>query len=128
MKISPISRFLITWVWGTWIPLLAVGQSAAPAISPAHPENFCQLKGTVYVETVPSFADYRVFVEDIEAFADQCVFRESAGAFAKQPGHWFFTEVKAYADFSVAWVPMKSSADFSVCFTKQPSLAGCQRR
>jgi hypothetical protein len=128
MKISPISRFLFIWIGGVWIPLLAGGQSAAPAFLPTHSEDYCQLKGAVFVETAASFADYRVFVEEVEDFADLRVFRENVGAFAKESGHWYLTQVKSHSDFTVAWVPIKSSADFSVCFTKQPSLAGCQRR
>lgn len=86
----------------------------------------CQLKGAVYVEEVESFATYKVFVEDVEAFADLRVYKENVRAFADKPGRWYLTDNKAFADFSVAFVPVKAFAQFSIFYTEFQSLAGCK--
>lgn len=87
----------------------------------------CQLAGSVFVEPTESFATYRVFVEDVENFADLSVYKENTRGFATRPGHWCFTEVREFADFSVAFVKVKAFADFSICYTEFQSLAGCQQ-
>lgn len=85
----------------------------------------CQLAGSVFIEPTESFATYRVFVEDVENFADLRVYKESTAAFATKPGHWCFTDVRNFADFSVAFVDVKAFADFSIYYTDFQSLAGC---
>jgi Family of unknown function (DUF6150) len=86
----------------------------------------CSLHGIVYVEEVESFAKYKVFVEDAEAFADLRVCKEPVLAFADKPGRWHFTDNRAFADFTVAFVTVKSFANFSIYYTEFQSLAGCR--
>lgn len=86
----------------------------------------CQLQGAVFVEEVEGFATYRVFVEDIENFADLSVYKEPVRGFADKPGRWHFTDTKAFADFSVAFVDVKVRADFSIYYTEFQSLSGCK--
>lgn len=90
-----------------------------------HGEDYCQLKGAVYVEEVESFATYRVYVEDVERFANMRIHKESNHSFADQPGRWYFTDTKAFADFSIAVVQVRAFADFSIYYTDFQSLAGC---
>lgn len=89
--------------------------------------DICSLKGAVYVEEVESFAQYKVFVDDVESFADLVVFKEQAAAFADRPGLWYLTDVRAFADFTVAFTDVKGFADFSIYFTEFKTLAGCRK-
>lgn len=89
------------------------------------PPDICQLYGAVYVEQQAAFADYRVFKEDIESFAKLVVYREEAEDFADRPGFWYFTDVKAFADFTIAYEPNQGLADFTIAFTDFRSAAGC---
>lgn len=111
-----------------FVPLICLSlisaRPAAPVPAPVKVDP-CQLQGLVFVESVESFADYRVYVEDVEAFADLKVFRESVGSFADRPGVWAFTDVKNFADFSIAYTDVQGFADFSVFYTDFKSLAGC---
>lgn len=86
----------------------------------------CGLHGAVYVESVESFATYKVFVDDAEAFADLRVFKEGVRSFADKPGRWYFTDNRAFADFTVAFVPVKGFAHFSIYYTEFQSLSGCR--
>jgi Family of unknown function (DUF6150) len=94
--------------------------------SPVATIDPCSLHGMVYVEPVESFATYKVFVEDAEAFADLRVFKETVQAFADKPGHWYFTDTKAFADFTVSLVSVKAFANFSIYYTEFQTLAGCR--
>lgn len=87
----------------------------------------CNLYGAVFVEQVESFADYKVFKEDDEVFSDLIVFREQAKSFADRNGLWFFTDVKGFADFTIAFTEVRGFADFSVHITEFKSLAGCKK-
>jgi hypothetical protein len=87
----------------------------------------CQLKGAVYIEQVESFADYKVFVEDVEGFADLLVFKEQARGFADRPGLWYITDVRGFADFTVAFTTVKGFANFSIYYTDFKSIAGCRK-
>lgn len=89
------------------------------------PAEVCQLKGAVYIEEVAVFATYRVFVEQVEAFATLRVFEEEAQTFANEPGHWYITDVRGFADFSIYLERSKGLADFSIAFTEYASAAGC---
>jgi hypothetical protein len=95
-------------------------RTAAVGIDP------CQLQGIVFVEDVESFAKYKVFVEDVETFAELRVYKETMRSFADKPGRWYFTDNRAMADFTVAFVPIQSFAHFSIYYTEFQSLAGCR--
>lgn len=98
-----------------------------PALPVSQPTNdFCELYGSVFIEEVAGFADYRVHVEDVEAFADMVVFREDAQAFAADAGHWYVTDVKAFADFTIYIEEVKGFADFSIFYTDFRTTAGCR--
>jgi hypothetical protein len=104
----------------------------APAAVPTPPTSlpgneYCELKGAVFVEEVESFAKYKVFIEDVEAFADLMVYRESSQSFADRAGLWYFTDVRAFADFTVAFTDVKAFANFSIFFTDFKSIAGCRK-
>lgn len=86
----------------------------------------CQLQGAVFVESVEAFATYKVFVEDVESFADLRVYKEGTRGFADKPGRWYFTDNRAFADFTVAFVSVKAFAQFSIYYTEFQSLAGCK--
>lgn len=88
--------------------------------------DLCKLKGTVFIEKVADFADYRVFVEEVEAFADLKVYKEEAETFATEPGYWYFTDVRGFADFSIYIEDVKSFADFSIAYTEYRISAGCR--
>lgn len=90
------------------------------------PPEYCGLQGAVYVEEVAAFAKYRVFVEDIESFADMVVFKEDSEAFANEPGHWYFTDVRGFADFTIYIEDVKGFSDFSIAYTEFRTTVGCQ--
>ena len=87
--------------------------------------NYCELKGSVYIEQIASFADYKIYVEDVESFADFSVYKEENPAFTTEVGAWHFTDVKAYADFSIYFEDVKSFADFSIYYTRFRGDTGC---
>lgn len=108
--------------------LLMAPAAAVPTPPTSLPGNeYCELKGAVFVEEVESFANYKVFVEDVEAFADLMVYRESSQSFADRAGLWYFTDVRAFADFTVAFTDVKAFANFSIFFTDFKSIAGCRK-
>lgn len=90
------------------------------------PPEYCKLMGAVYVENVAAFANYRVFVEEIESFADMVVFKEDSEGFANEPGHWYFTDVRGFADFTIYVEDVKGFADFSIAYTEFRTTVGCQ--
>lgn len=104
------------------LPLIGADQ-APPASQPDN--DYCQLFGTVFIEETPAFADYQVFVEDIETFADLVVYREETEGFADRPGFWYFTDVKAFADFTIGIEQTQAMADFTIAYTDFRSAAGC---
>ncbi|MDP5170634.1 MAG: hypothetical protein NWR72_10340 [Bacteroidia bacterium] len=109
------------------LPLgLLMGASTAPA-PVATPPAYCELYGAVYVEQQAAFANYRVFLQENEAFADLIVFREDGEAFADRPGFWYITDVKAFADFTIAFETNEGMANFSIAYTDFRSAAGCQK-
>jgi hypothetical protein len=86
---------------------------------------FCELRGSVFIEENPDRADLLIFEEDSEAFADLLVYETDNALFADRPGIWYFTNDRAFANFSVCFVESKNNADFSVYFTSFESFAGC---
>lgn len=85
----------------------------------------CELKGAVFVETSPTYADYIVFVESSEAFSDLLIFESDNQLFADRPGIWFFSDNRNFADFTVFFTDNIGMADFTVYYTKTESFAGC---
>jgi hypothetical protein len=57
--------------------------------------------------------------------ADFLVFKADNKLFADKPGLWHFTEVRAQADFTIAFVP-EEQADVKVYFIENESFAGCR--
>ena len=106
--------------------MLILGNTSYQPISKARVLDICDLQGAVYVEEVAAFAKYRVFVEDIENFADFVVFKEDNEAFANEPGHWYFTDVRGFADFTIYLEEVKGFADFSIAYTEFRTTAGCK--
>lgn len=90
------------------------------------PPRYCELYGAVYVEETVAFADYKVYLEEIESFAKMVVYKEDVESFADRPGFWYFTDVKAFADFTIAFEQNQGLADFSLAYTDFRSAAGCQ--
>ncbi|RMG55432.1 MAG: hypothetical protein D6722_27780 [Bacteroidetes bacterium] len=118
--------------WRT-LPLLLMallplqsGWALGPAPSPQ--PDYCELSGAVYVVQTAAFADYRVFVYDVEGLADMVIFKENAEFLAQAPGHWFFTDVQAFADFTIYLEQTESFADFGIAFTPFSTAAGCTRQ
>ncbi len=94
--------------------------------SDSMPPRYCELYGAVYVEQTVAFADYKVYLEEIESFAKMVVYKEDVESFADRPGFWYFTDVKAFADFTIAFEQSQGLADFSMAYTDFRSAAGCQ--
>ena len=86
---------------------------------------YCELRGSFFIEEYPDRADFLVFEEDSEAFADLLVFETDNSLFADKPGIWYFTDDRAFADFTIYFVESKNNADFTVYFTSFESFAGC---
>ncbi|WNJ21078.1 DUF6150 family protein [Pontibacter sp. G13] len=106
--------------------MFATPTEPQPTSAPTPPDDLCEVYGTVFIETVPAFADYRVFVSDMEGFADLVVFKQDAELFADRAGHWYFTDIKAIADFTVYVEQVESFADFTIAYTDFQSAAGCR--
>jgi hypothetical protein len=71
-------------------------------------------------------ATYRVYLEKSEAFADLPVFKAQNLLYADRSGIWFFTETRAQATFTIAYVKERGQADFSIFFTDNEAFAGCK--
>ena len=97
-----------------------------PVPGPARGVDPCTLFGSVFVEEVENFADFRVFRDDVEGTSDLTVFREQARSFADRPGLWHFTNRKGLADFTIAFTEVRGFADFSIHISEFKSLAGCR--
>ncbi len=104
--------------------LLAPG---VPPVAFSNQIDYCRIFGAVYVEKKSSQADYRVYIEESEAFADILVYKADNRLFADKEGLWYFTDVKAFADFTVYFEKKKGLAEFSICFTDTEIFAGCNR-
>ncbi|MEY3417246.1 MAG: hypothetical protein RL060_1358 [Bacteroidota bacterium] len=85
----------------------------------------CKIDGAVYIEKNRVDATYRVFVEESQAFANLIVYKQDNKLYADQPGNWYFTPSKGFADFSIYIETNKAFADFSIYYTKTESFAGC---
>ena len=90
------------------------------------PRQTCSLSGTVYIAESPQEADYLVYVQDSETAAHLVVFSEENQLMADQPGLWFFTDKRAFSDFSVYFTPSPKQADFFIAYTNEPAFAGCR--
>jgi len=86
---------------------------------------YCELRGSFFIEEYPERADFLVYEEDSEAFADLLVFETDNSLFADRPGIWYFTDDRAFADFTIYFVESKNNANFTVYFTSFESFAGC---
>jgi hypothetical protein len=89
--------------------------------------DYCQLKGSVYIEEFPAYADILIYEESSEAFADMLVYETESALFADKPGLWFFVDKKAFADFTIGFVDRKQNADITIYFTSFESFAGCNK-
>lgn len=95
----------------------------APQASP--PKELCTLQGAVYIESQAQLADYRLHRLEEPAFADLRVFKQVIERYADQPGHWYITQIRAEADFTVYWERDPLLAQGTVAFTDLKGLAGC---
>ena len=95
-------------------------------VSP-QPLDICELRGTVYIEEDPDLANFFLYEEESEAFADFLIFETDNALFATEPGVWYFTDQRGFADFTVYFAESKGQADFTVYFTTFESFAGCNR-
>ncbi len=89
--------------------------------------NPCEVFGVVYVQTIPSRADFLVYVEQDEYLANLRVFKEINKLLADRAGLWHFVEKEGFADFSVCFVEDRAKADFIIFFTDKEFFAGCVR-
>jgi len=98
-----------------------------PEKEEAQPVDICELHGTVFIEDDPDLANFYIYEEDSEAFADFLIFETDNALFATEPGVWYFTDEKGFADFSVYFVESKGHADFTIYYTSFESFAGCNK-
>lgn len=95
--------------------------------SQRYDQNPCQIYGTAHVENDRTRATYFVYLETEDDYsADLRVFKEYNELYADKTGYWFFTEQKAFADFSVFFVKHRAEADFTVFFVEDELEAGCE--
>jgi hypothetical protein len=115
-----------SWNFGMLLFLLLLTIRGHPLnTSSVLQQYFCELRGSCYIEEYPERANFLVYEEDSEAFADLLIFETDNALFADKPGIWYFTDDRAFADFSVYFVDSKGNADFTVYFTRFESFAGC---
>jgi len=87
--------------------------------------RYCSLRGSVYITTERSQADFVVFEESSQAFADFLVYEEENRLYATEEGVWFFVENRGIADFSIYLNESKGGSDFVIAYTDSPTFAGC---
>ena len=87
--------------------------------------KYCDLHGSVFIETEKSRANFIVYVDESEAFADFLVFEEENRLYADTGGLWFFVENRGIANFSVYFTKEKSEAHFIIFFTDSTTFVGC---
>ena len=87
--------------------------------------NYCNIFGSVFIVDNPKEADFRVFIEDSEGSADVWVYDTDDKLFADRPGLWYFTNQKAFSDFTIYIEKDKYLADFSIYYINTESFAGC---
>jgi len=94
---------------------------------PQHPPppKVCELKGAVYIESVPGLADYRVRVIPSEDLADLRVFRREDKRHCDSGGQWAYTTNRAEADFSIYLEKTPVPCDILIAYTDFPGMAGC---
>jgi len=107
--------------------------SEARAFLPEKPTvlgiDFCRIYGSVYFERDPrrqSGSHFTIFEETEEAFANLVVYKEDNKLFADQPGLWYETKNRDFADYIIFISPNRNKADFGVHFTTIRSFAGCK--
>ena len=105
---------------------VAQSSSGSSVAFSSTPKELCKLRGSVYVTDDPQKAHYYVYVEDHESAANLSVFVEENKLFTDQPGHWFYTDIQAFADFVVYFTDNKGMADFTIYYTDVSSFAGCR--
>ena len=88
-------------------------------------KNYCNIFGSVFIVDNPKEADFRVYIEDSEGSADVWVYDIEEKLFADRPGLWYFTNQKAFSDFTIYIEKDKYLADFSIYYTDAESFAGC---
>lgn len=88
-------------------------------------QYYCELRGSFYIEEYPDRANFLIYEEESEAFADMLIYETDNALFADKPGLWYFTDQRAFADFTIYFVESKGNADFTVYFTSFESFAGC---
>jgi len=113
MRLYPVLIFLVLVVHSSYSQKVNVGI------------DYCQLRGSVYIEEFPADADILVYEEDSEAFADMLIYKADNALFADKPGIWYFVDQKAFADFTIGFVDVKHHADITIYFTSFESFAGC---
>lgn len=90
--------------------------------------DLCKLYGSVYIESSPGFADYRVYVDQVEGFADLLVYKETNPGLATANGLWHITDARGFADFTIYLDQSRGFADFSICYTPNRGFAGCRNK
>ena len=91
--------------------------------------DFCRIYGSVYFERDPrrqSGSHFTIFEETEEAFANLVVYKEDNKLFADQPGLWYETKNRDFADYIIFISPNRNMADFGVHFTSVRGFAGCK--
>ena len=91
--------------------------------------DFCRIYGSVYFERDPRYqasSHFTIFEESEEAFANLVVYKEDNKLFADQPGLWYETKSRDFADYIIFISPNRNKADFGVNFTTIRSFAGCK--
>jgi len=99
------------------------GNVHAQVINPV----ICKIYGSVFIEEDPKKADFKVYIESSEAFADLMVFLQNNRLYADNAGLWYLTEKRDIADFRIYITEEKKGSDFTICYTKTESFAGCPR-
>ena len=120
---------LPVWLLGSLYQPQPLQPAAVTPVQPvvAHvPRDLCQLRGSVYVTDIPQEAHFRVYVEEYESSADLLVYSEENKLFADQPGLWYFTDKRAFADFNIYLTDSRAFADFTIAYTDVASFAGCR--
>ena len=125
MLLAPLFAWLLNAAVPMPTPVVAVPAVARPAES-----EFCQIYGAVYLERDPSRRAYCAFIayeEPEEGFADLNVFKEDNKLFADQPGLWYITPTREFADYVVFITPNRAFADFAIHYTTARTFAGCRK-
>lgn len=87
----------------------------------------CSIKGTIFIESTKSKANFSVYVDENSPSVDLMVHKVERKLYADRPGLWHITEDRTIADYIVYIERNRAGANLTIQFTPTESFAGCTK-